>query len=74
VCIGIAARKPSLAMPAALLSTVVLLFGAMHWWQALAGGRVSVPVTTFLNAVFLWRLLASRRSPVAIDAPEQPER
>ena len=69
VCIGIVARKRSLAMPAVLLSAVVLLSGAMHWWQALTGGRVSVPITTILNALFLWRLLASRRLPVAVDAP-----
>lgn len=69
VCIGIVARKRFLAMPAVLLSAVVLLFGAMHWLQALAGGRVSIAVTPVLNALFVWRLLASRRSPVAIDAP-----
>jgi hypothetical protein len=69
VCIGIVARMRALAMPAVILSAVVLLFGAMHWLQALAGGRASIAVTPILNALFLWRLLARRRSPVAIDAP-----
>jgi hypothetical protein len=69
VCIGIVARKRFLAMPAVLLSAVVLLLGAMHWWEALTGGRGSIPITTILNALFLWRLLVSRRSPVTIDAP-----
>jgi len=69
VCIGIVARKRFLGMPALILSAVVLLFGAMQWLQALAGGRVSIAVTPILNALFLWRLLARHRSPAAIDAP-----
>jgi hypothetical protein len=48
-------------IPAVLLSALMLLFGAMHWWQPLSQGRLSIPITPLLIALLIWRLVVSRR-------------
>jgi len=60
-CIGILLKRRMFVVPAILLSGIMLLFGALHWLQALTEGRLSIPITPLLIALFMWRLLATRR-------------
>ena len=60
-CIGILLKRRMFVVPAILLSGIMLLFGALHWLQALTEGRLSIPITSLLIALFMWRLLAIRR-------------
>jgi len=61
-CIGVLLKRRVFVVPAVLLSGIMLLFGAVHWWHALLlEGRLSIPVTPLLIALFMWRLLATRR-------------
>jgi hypothetical protein len=62
-CIGILLNGRMFVVPAILLSGIMLLFGAVHWWQALLlEGRLSIPITPLLIALFMWRLLVTRRA------------
>ena len=70
LCLGILLNRRTLVPAVIALTALMLLFGAVHWWQALMQGRLSLPVTWVLNSLFFWRLRASRRTPTgAIDAP-----
>jgi hypothetical protein len=68
-CIGILLRKREFVIPAMVLSGVMLLFEAVRWWHALLlEGRLPIPVTSLLIAVFVWRLLVARRAVRTIEA------
>jgi len=61
-CIGILLKRRVFVVPAMLLSGIMLLFGALHWWQTLLlEERLSIPITPLLIALFMWRLLATSR-------------
>jgi hypothetical protein len=68
-CIGVLLKRRVFVVPAVLLSGIMLLFGAAHWWHALLlEGRLSIPVTPLLIALFMWRLLKTSRVVPATSA------
>jgi hypothetical protein len=67
-CIGVLLKRRVFVVPAMLLSGIMLLFGALHWWQALLlEGRLSIPITPLLIALFVWRLVVARRAVPTIE-------
>ena len=68
VCFGIVLKCPALVRPALWLTVLALAFGALHWLVALTQLRISLPVTSLLNALFLWRLVEADTPAVVAPA------
>lgn len=69
LCLVLTRRYAACLLPVLAVTAVVVLFGILHWVQAVAAGEVSLPVTLLVNIGLMWRLKATRRARVPIDAP-----
>ncbi len=67
VCIGIIMRKRSLLAPAFWLTIYSLVFDVMRWIFEFYDGEVRIPIAMILYALFLWRLLITRKQVAASE-------
>ena len=67
VCIGIIMRKRSFLAPAFWLTIYSIVFDIMRWIFEFYDGEVRIPVALVLYALFLWRLLITRKQVAAAE-------
>jgi hypothetical protein len=67
VCIGIIMRKRSFLAPAFWLTIYSIVFDIMRWVFEFYDGEVRIPVALVLYALFLWRLLMTRKQVAATE-------
>lgn len=67
VCIGIIMRKRSFLAPAFWLTIYSLVFDVMRWIFEFYDGEVRIPIAMILYALFLWRLLMTRKQVAASE-------
>jgi hypothetical protein len=67
VCIGIILRKRSFLAPAFWLTIYSLVFDIMRWIFEFYDGEVRIPIAMILYALFLWRLLITRKQVAATE-------
>jgi hypothetical protein len=67
VCIGIIMRKRSFLAPAFWLTIYSIVFDVMRWIFEFIDGEVRIPVALVLYALFLWRLLSTRKQVAASE-------
>ena len=61
VCIGIIMRRRVFLEPAFWLTIYSILFDVMRWIFEFIDGQLRIPVALILYALFLWRLVLTRR-------------
>jgi hypothetical protein len=67
VCIGIIMRKRSFLAPAFWLTIYSIVFDVMRWIFEFIDGEVRIPIAMVLYALFLWRLMLTRRQVAASE-------
>jgi hypothetical protein len=67
VCIGIIMRKRSFLAPAFWLTIYSIVFDIMRWIFEFIDGEVRIPIALVLYALFLWRLMLTRRQVAASE-------
>jgi hypothetical protein len=67
VCIGIIMRKRSFLAPAFWLTIYSIVFDVMRWIFEFYDGEVRIPVALVLYALFLWRILMTRKQVAATE-------
>jgi len=61
VCIAIIMRKRAFLEPAFWLTIYSTLFDVMRWIFEFIDGQLRIPIALILYALFLWRLVRTRR-------------